>query len=274
MNKSYVYDARGNGDGETVCTLTGDHQNRITDYTAICIQGNAIDRSEKSGCCGKGWTEDVSYTLNTAARHAVMCAEPTLCMAHGQAHAEIFEDVCPTLSCNHEQPIICDNEISGVDCRNFNETGEVYPTLQAKSNGGQSLNYSGALRVGYKVRRLTPVECERLQGYPDHYTDIGQWIDDKGKLHKEASDTARYKALGNSIALPQWKWLLERMKPYLPEEPTMASLFDGLGGFPFCWNAVFGEGLVEWASEVEPFCIAVTNKRINGIDPDARLQGE
>lgn len=193
-----VYDARGNGDGETVCTLTGDHQNRITDYTAVAV-------------------------------------EPTLCIAHGQDHADILEDVCPTLSCNYEQPITC---------------------------------------AQYKVRRLTPVECERLQGYPDGYTDIGPWIDDKGKLHKEASDTARYKALGNSIALPQWKWLLERMRPYLPEEPTMASLFDGLGGFPLCWNAVFGEGLVEWASEVEPFCIAVTNKRINGIEPDARLTGE
>lgn len=220
-----TYDARGNGDGQTVCTLTGDHQNRITDYTAICIQDNAIDRSEKSGCCGKGWTEDVSYALNTADRHAVMCAEPTLCMAHGQAHAEILEDCCLSLTCNHEQPITC---------------------------------------VQYKVRRLTPVECERLQGYPDGYTDIGAWMDTKGKLHKESSDTARYKALGNSIALPQWRWVLERMKPYLPAEPTMASLFDGLGGFPLIWSEIYGEDLVPWCSEIEEFPIAVTKKRLNG----------
>ena len=54
------------------------------------------------------------------------------------------------------------------------------------------------------VRRLTPTECERLQGYPDGWTDIGAWTDTKGKLHKESSDSARYKALGNSIALPFW----------------------------------------------------------------------
>ena len=54
---------------------------------------------------------------------------------------------------------------------------------------------------GYKVRRLTPVECERLQGFPDNWTNIGEWIDSKGKKHKE-SDSPRYKALGNSIAIP------------------------------------------------------------------------
>lgn len=56
------------------------------------------------------------------------------------------------------------------------------------------------------VRRLTPMECERLQGFPDHWTDIGEWIDEKGKRHKDA-DSPRYKALGNSIALPFWDWM-------------------------------------------------------------------
>ena len=51
------------------------------------------------------------------------------------------------------------------------------------------------------VRRLTPLECERLQGFPDNWTKIGEWTDSKGKKHKE-SDSPRYKALGNSIALP------------------------------------------------------------------------
>lgn len=51
------------------------------------------------------------------------------------------------------------------------------------------------------VRRLTPLECERLQGFPDGWTDIGEWTDSKGKVHK-CSDAPRYKALGNSIALP------------------------------------------------------------------------
>ena len=59
------------------------------------------------------------------------------------------------------------------------------------------------------VRRLTPMECERLQGFPDHWTDIGEWMDEKGKKHKDA-DSPRYKALGNSIALPFWDWMLRR----------------------------------------------------------------
>ena len=63
------------------------------------------------------------------------------------------------------------NDIAAVDCRNSRETGETFGTLQAKENGGQSLNYMGAVRTGRSVRRLTPLECERLQGYPDGWTD-------------------------------------------------------------------------------------------------------
>ena len=96
------------------------------------------------------------------------------------------------------------------------------------------------------------------------WTDIGEWTDTKGKTHK-TSDTARYKALGNSIALPFWHWLLNRFAPYLPESPTMGSLFDGIGGFPLCWERIYGKGTAMWASEIEPFCIAVTERRFNNI---------
>lgn len=117
------YDARGNGDGRTASTITGDHENRVTDYTNV------------------------------------------VCMAHGQGNAEITYDLSPTLNCDHEQPIVVlDKGAMGVDCRNFTESFELYPTLQAKPNGGQSLNYSGAVRVHSIVRRLTPGECCRLQG--------------------------------------------------------------------------------------------------------------
>ena len=114
--------------------------------------------------------------------------------------------------------------------------------------------------IRWIVRRLTPVECERLQGYPDGYTDIGDWIDSKGKKHKYA-DSPRYKALGNSIALPQWFWLAQRMRPYLKEKPTLGSLFDGLGGFPLVWQRAYGEGTARWASEIEEFSMAVTKRR-------------
>ena len=110
------------------------------------------------------------------------------------------------------------------------------------------------------VRRLTPLEDERLQGFPDNWTDIGDWVDENGKKHK-TSDAARYKALGNSIALPQWYWIFQKMKPYIGENPTLGSLFDGIGGFPLVFESTYGEGTAIWGSEIDSFCIAVTKKR-------------
>ncbi len=124
------------------------------------------------------------------------------------------------------------------------------------------------------VRRLMPIECERLQGYEDNWTLIGEpeenqktgeieyfYIDSNGKK-KKVSDSARYKALGNSIALPPWRYVLGRLYPYCGECTTMASLFDGIGGFPLIWNELGGETL--WASEIEEFPIAVTMRRFVG----------
>lgn len=117
------------------------------------------------------------------------------------------------------------------------------------------------------VRRLTPMECERLQGFPDKWTDIGEWTDSKGKKHKPA-DTPRYKALGNSIAVGYangqqgyWCWMFRNMAKYLPERATLGSLFDGIGGFPLAWEAIHGKGSARWASEIEEFPIAVTKIR-------------
>lgn len=111
------------------------------------------------------------------------------------------------------------------------------------------------------VRRLTPLECERLQGFPDNWTDIGEWTDSKGKVHKESSDSARYKALGNSIALPFWFWMLRRISAQYERPATLGSLFDGIGGFPYCWEKCNGKGTALWASEIEEFPIAVTKRR-------------
>ena len=113
----------------------------------------------------------------------------------------------------------------------------------------------------YVIRRLTPLECERLQGYPDRWTDIGEYIDSKGKK-KKSSDSARYKALGNSIALPPWKWVIKRLCSHYERDATLASLFDGIGGFPLLWEQINGKGSCLWASEIEDFPIAVTKARI------------
>ena len=149
---------------------------------------------------------------------------------------------------------------SSVDCRNFTEGGELNGTLQAKESGGTSLNLNNTVRQNMVVRRLTPLECTRLQGYPDGWVDIGDWVDEQGKKHKEA-DSPKYKALGNSIALPFWQWMIDRMAKYLPENATLGSLFDGIGGFPLCWSRTHSPACCRWASEIEPFPIAVTKMR-------------
>ena len=113
----------------------------------------------------------------------------------------------------------------------------------------------------YTVRRLTPGECEFLQGYPKNWTNIGDWTDSKGKVHKGDSDSPRYKALGNSIATGPdsfWKFVLKRIIAQYDYDPTMASLFDGIGGFPLLWEQLSGQGKTLWASEIEEFPIAVT----------------
>ena len=153
--------------------------------------------------------------------------------------------------------------VSAVDCRNFRDGGEINGTLQEKESGGQSLKLNNTVRQNMVVRRLTPLECTRLQGFPDGWVDIGEWTDEKGRVHKEA-DAPKYKALGNSIALPFWRWMFERMAAYLPEGATLGSLFDGIGGFPLCWESIHGKGTAVWASEIEPFAIAVTKHHFGG----------
>ena len=110
------------------------------------------------------------------------------------------------------------------------------------------------------VRRLTPEECEALQGFEKGWTNIGEWVDSKGKKRKYA-ESPRYMAIGNSIALPFWYHLFLNMARYLPEGATLGSLFDGMGGFPLTWETIHGKGTCKWASEIEEFPIAVTKLR-------------
>lgn len=240
--EKYVYDTRGNGDGETVPTITGDHNNRVTNYTCLaitrcydigearlrtpseyiekspaitarcgtggnnvpgvvyCLQGNGIDRADTAGCNGKGWKEDTSYTLNTIDKPADVCAQ--------KSYTEFKDE--STLS-------------------TLKTTGGSY--------GGGSENI---VVKNYIVRRLTPTECARLQGFPDlwgyldkkesftdeeykfwlevrnTYTRINnkavkdytkaQMLSWYNKLH---SDSAEYKMWGNGIALPNALYVMQ-----------------------------------------------------------------
>lgn len=214
-----IYDARGNGDGITSPTMTGDHNSRVTDYTAITLQGDTV--------AGVLLARDYK----------------------GPGGADSLGRVIA-------QPV-------GADLYNGTLTGDKAVTLttatgQGGANTGPSVIEKIIRRI---VRRLTPTECERLQGYPDGWTDLGEWIDSKGKTHKDA-DTPRYKALGNSIALPQWYYVLGGIADRLPDNATLGSLFDGIGGFPYVWAQLHAgrKELCVWASEIEEFPIAVTKK--------------
>ena len=173
----------------------------------------------------------------------------------GDYHAGEVASSCKQRDFKDSTDLVC-----AVDCRNFREGGETNGTLQAKSNGGISYNLQNTVRTGMIVRRLTPMECERLQGFPDGWTDIGEWRDSKGKLRKP-SDSPRYKALGNSIALPFWDFLAKRISAQYLRPVTMGSLFDGIGGFPLVFERHNGKGTARWASEIEEFPIAVTKLR-------------
>ena len=139
---------------------------------------------------------------------------------------------------------------------------------QAILGGGTELKGEDMKTV---VRRLTPLECERLQGFPDNWTDIGEWTDSKGKKHKEA-DSPRYKALGNSIALPFWFYLLRRISAQYERPATLGSLFDGISGFPLSWERCNGIGTARWSSEIEEFPIAVCKKHFG--DEDTGEEGD
>lgn len=244
--KTLVYDTRGNGAGETVPTITGDHNNRITDYTALCceavvydganitsplnktnpqagdpcrtistdsrnyivyyLQGNGIDRADTAGCNGKGVCEDKCYTLNTIDRHAV-------CFPQQAYNKFIQEDIGATLKAS----------------------GGTY------GGGSENLVAEQSFSpIRYIVRRLTPTECARLQGFPDWWGEIPKkdnltddeytfWLNVRNtyakinnkttkeyskeqmlswynKLH---SDSAEYKMWGNGIALPNALYVMQ-----------------------------------------------------------------
>ncbi len=146
----------------------------------------------------------------------------------------------------------------------------VTPCLSSGSPNGQAVV---GVNVDYAVRRLTPLECERLQGYPDGWTDIGEWVDTNGKAHAESTNSARYKAIGNSIAIPPWAYVLQRLSVCCGDDITMASLFDGIGGFPLIWERLNGAGSCLWASEIEEFPIAVTKRHFSEEETDDGRNG-
>lgn len=254
----------------------------------FCIQGNAIDRADTANANGTGVKEDVCYTLNTIDRPAVAFALDCRNMAaneelsatlqaksNGGQSLNYINPVCYAAT-TEPNMVICDDCSPAIRSRDYkdpnivcydargNGDGMISPTITGDHNG-RITDYTSVIIekiTRWIVRRLTPTECERLQGYPDGWTDLGEWVDSKGKAHK-AADTPRYKALGNSVALPQWYYVLGGIANRLPDNATLGSLFDGIGGFPYVWAKLHNDdkSLCVWASEIEEFPIAVTKKQ-------------
>lgn len=114
-------------------------------------------------------------------------------------------------------------------------------------------------KEGYIVREFTPCELERLQGFPDDWTNIGEYTDTKGKVRKTTYDKILF-SIGNSITPKVFERPIRQISKQFDHTPTMGSLFDGIGGFPLIWEKINGRGTCLWASEINEFGIVVTRK--------------
>lgn len=260
----------------TATTLTTDHDRTIIAHKteAVALQGNIIDRD--AGMNGAGVGEDVCFTLNTVDRHGV--AYDTGCLTPGEAQEQrCYRADAPA------------------------------PTLQSREcGGGQGKSFvqkaGENVQPKYIVRRLMPVECGRLQGFPDGWGEIEQLPPDmpeetaafwrrvyetdcaiKGKRPQKSilekpdklaawhnglhTDSAEYKMWGNGMALPNALFFVQRAVARVAIDTgkgaanvKLGSMFDGSGTMPMC-AAMCGARPV-WASEVEPYPIAVTKTHL------------
>ena len=250
---------------ETSRTLDNNGGNPACNQGGIVVlEGNGSRPSHK----GAGFSEeDVSFTLNAVERHSVCVGENALMRSKRHLPETVYSlghDIRSARFTDDEitDPLTATDYKDPIKINDFKTYQDVTGTLDCgitKGTGNQLADQDMFVANQSVVRRLTPLECERLQGFPDGFTNLGDWTDSKGKVHKDA-DSPRYKALGNSIAIPYWEWLAKRVAESLGDKDlTMGSLFDGIGGFPLSFSRAGVKPV--WASEIEEFPIAVTKRR-------------
>ena len=171
-------------------------------------------------------------------------------MGNGQLHSMGMAELANPLDCMHDAQTILirererEREMDGnLDRLEAEEQAEANRDAEAVAEGRCSI-----------VRRLTPRECERLQGMPDDWSQYG--INENGEVY-ELPDSARYRLQGNGIATPFWKYLLKRISAQYERDPTMGSLFDGQASFPMLWEGINGSGTCLWSSEIDKHAVAV-----------------
>lgn len=257
------YDARGNGDGSTVCTITGDHNDRVTDYTPliVSIEGNGSRPSHQ----GDGYfTDGVMYTLNSVEYH-------NLCYAIGidraafnqgknaQYKPQFNDNLQPSLTAKGPGAVCyAANDIyhgkyklekifGSITARGYKDQNKVCYCIGNGQADQTGLHDKCGIAVRYIVRRLMPVECARLMGFPDWYCerlavenptekDMAFWrkvfetyanaTGSKPKTDKQIrkwlsdpmSDSAQYKMWGNGIVLPVARYIIHACKEVLNEQ--------------------------------------------------------
>lgn len=165
-----------------------------------------IGRDDKNGPQGDGVNEEVSFTLNATDRHAVAFAQNSRDEVRFQGDGDMSGAISASPGMK-QTTYVCALQSDGGTSQGghgsgFNDDGSAY-TLNGVDRQSASVPVDGKK---YVVRRLTPTECERLQGFPDGYTDIPY----QGK--ERTPDTQRYKALGNSFCVPVVRWIGERIQ--------------------------------------------------------------
>ncbi len=164
----------------------------------LCILGNTVDCAPKNGGHGLGVQEDLAFTLTSEHRHAVFTRQRTDRFQEG--------DVACTESARQYK----------------DATDLIYQA--ARQAATEAIAQKCTAELPQLIRRLTPMECERLQGFPDGWTDL-----------PGASDSARYRALGNSVAIPCVEFIMRGIAmamDILPGGP--ASFQPGDASFRFC----------------------------------------
>lgn len=191
-------DARYTGPHEVAPTMSarygtgGNNVPLVSDMPeSYCIAGNIIDREVQNGGNGLGCQPDISYTLTSADRHAVFSR---------QRSDEFLQNrVTATQSARQHK------DATDLVCEPYQNTVGTIGYTDHKGINNQYVSEDKCIVENRKlIRRLTPLECERLQGFPDHWTDI-----------PGASDSARYKALGNSVAIPCVDFVLRGIAYFL-----------------------------------------------------------
>ena len=203
MSEEFTPTLRASGGGTNTPAVAIDCRN-----LEACEEVSSTLQAKASGGYSLNYQNPVAYALRMRSGKA-----------GGGKGALVQDDLSGTIATGNDQTVFALlTSNTGANGSNVNDEGVAYTlgtnseqAVAAKAEGMEQMAVTISDGSVWVVRRLTPTECERLMGFPDGWTDIGDWVDGNGKIRK-ASDSPRYKALGNSFAVPVVRWIGERIE--------------------------------------------------------------